>query len=449
MINVEVTARQPGLSAIAFITFVLATCFPYIVAGPVVGWIATGLLCFTMAAMRGKMQLALQTQRGAQAFTLSWLALVIVTLVLDLVAYENRNVLAGSILNLFALMIFIGVFVAALRSDGRSIIQTIVIITLIQSIFAILQFLGSTWAWDFGSTLIEWVPGQSQDAGQQIYSANVAFEDVGRVRGTHLFVHIFNAVQSALVGVCVFMALNPDERELPSGRLRHSVRIAAIIGATALLLSFSRSGMLSLAGALLVTLLIQRSLNKIVTLAIVGLGAAALLYVLDFSNAAQFGRLTVAETDDTNVQTRLEHMKFAWDNFISSPLAGTSVIPNSVTLELPIHSVPFRILNDYGLLGFLPYAITFALIVMMSLNHVRSMQPQRIFWGGASLCLAFIMLAESGTHSSGFMRRDIVHGILFGLLIGQASRAAMLARLKHGNRGTNSGARAFSNTEIA
>lgn len=432
MTRVAVTARQSSLLITALITFVLASCFPYIFLGPVAAWIALGVVCFGLALLRGDVRAALRTQRNAVAFTFSWLALVIVMFVLDLVGYDHRNILAGPILNLLTLLIFIGMFVAALRCEGRAIIQTLVAVTLFQSIIAISQFLGSTWAWDFATNLLQELPGQSQTALEQIYATDVDFADVGRVRGTHVFVHIFNAVQSALVGICIFMAFNPDKRELPPGRLRDSVRVAAITGTIAVLLSFSRSGILALAGTFLIALLIQPSLKKSVPLFVFGLGGLALLFVLDFSNASQFHRIILTPAEDGNAQIRFEHISFALENFIRHPLIGASGIYDLVALEIPIHSVPFRFLNDYGLLGFLPYTLTCAFIVAMSLGHVRSRQPQRVFWGGASLCLVFVMLVDGGTHSSGFLRRDIINGILFGLLIGQASRIATRVRWENG-----------------
>lgn len=377
--------------------------------------------------MHGDILKSLRSQRGMTYFILAWSTLILVTFFLDVAGFPQRNVIAGPLLNLVTLLIFIGVFVSALKSQGRFYIWTIALVAFIQGVISLLQYSGFDWAWEISNIISGLQPFQNvESVGSE--DASLDFENVGRVRGTHRFVHVFNGVQSLLVAICLYMTINSDNQEIPSFILRLSIGVAAIIGALGLLLSFSRSGIAALGIALMISLMIRPRLKKLLIVFAFSLLLIVVLYGVGFGDAKNFGRITANQSDELNVVIRLQQYIYAVNNFLSSPIIGTSGLSNVVELELPIHSVPLRFLNDYGLAGFVLYFVVLIKMVALIHSNLKSGNPQRVFWGGAAICLVMAGLADSWSHSSGFLRKDTVYALLLGLLLGSASGAKVLQK---------------------
>ncbi|WP_332639689.1 O-antigen ligase family protein [Brevundimonas sp.] len=415
-------AVWPVVGAVLF-----AACFPYLVMGVLPAWIVLGLACFLIAAARQEIGAALRLTPGVKAIVLAWLLLVIVSLVLDLVGFATRDVRTGPILNFVTLLMFIGILSGSTHAKAQTVILLLASITLLQGVVSLLQYIGVGWAWSLSSTLVSIVPFQPLAATVSYDAAFEEFASVGRVKGTHVYVHIYNGVNSALVAICTYMAVNPMRSLMPSRKLWLFLRVATLIGAVGILLSFSRSGILAIAGAVALTFLIRPRPVKVVVISLAMILLGAFLYSIDFSGSKQFSRLILAPQYDLNSQVRFDHIRHAIENFLKNPMVGESGVPNAITLELPIHSVPMRYLNDYGAAGLLLYGFIFIAIVAVFLKHMRSGDNARIFWGGAGLCLMLAIVADSWTHSSGLLRRDVVHAVLIALTMGQAARASVRA----------------------
>lgn len=428
--NTKIMIGKPWLSVCALCSFIMASSFPYILFGPLAGWIALGLLCFAVAMVRGEVGRSLRFQRGAKSLVIWWFLLVLAMLVLDIVSYVPRDLRTGPLLSFLTMLIFIGLFAASLRTPSRWVIAVVGSVTLVQGIVSVLQFFGTDWAWDISTTLVRTLPLQPSDPSLAIDMSDVEFSDIGRVRGTHMLVHNFNGVQSALIGVTTYMALNPDKRELPPGRLRLVVQAGVLMGTAGLLLSFSRSGILAVVGAIAMSLVIRPRLSKIVALGVGGVVVLVLLSELGFTSAVQFTRLLSDPQTDYNINVRLDQYAVAFDSFIKNPAIGASGLTSIEQLEWPIHSVPLRFLNDYGLVGFTLYLVIFGVACVIAVDHLISGHPQRKFWGGAAVCLMVAMVADGWTHSSGFLRRDIIGAPLLALLLGQGARAVLWAPLQ-------------------
>lgn len=402
-------------------TLVAAASTPYIVVGPLPLWLGLGIGCFLLGVLERGALGRIRRLPGLRTIISAWVLLVLATLVLDVVGYAERDVLVGPLLSFLTLLVFVGAFLASSRSRPDAILLTILILVLVQALFSFLQYAGVSWAWRFAETLISTLPLQNAAALLQD-GAEVEFGAVGRVKGTHALVHVYNGAVSAIVAICIYVALNPLRGLGEAPWFRTLIKAVALTGAAAVLLSFSRSGLLAITGAVAMAFIVRPGATKLAGVIAGALGLLLILYYLDYSEALQFDRMFSGE-DNMNNRIRLIHMAHSISTFTQSPLAGASGIPGAVELELPIHSVPLRYLNDYGLIGGTLYCCVLGPIVYILVRQIRSPYPELVFWGGVGLCLILALVADSWTHSSGFLRRDIVHALLLGIVLGQVGRA--------------------------
>lgn len=409
-------------------TIIFASCLPYLQFYVAPIWILLGIITLAISLFEKKSINFPWLDIHVKRIIYLWSFTVAVTFSLDILAGPTRNIMSGPILNLFCLLIFIGIIKSSKYFTNKSALLIITTISVIQGTFGLLQFLDIDWAWRLPQNLSVNLPFQPQD--RSISYEDIDFIESGRVKGTHIFIHVFNAVMSAIASIIIFAAFNAHRRqELSKGFIRF-LRFGAVVGAVAVLLSFSRSGMVAIIAAIWLSMLANPSKRKMIALSVWTAILFIFLILLQYDDASQYSRLWSFYGDDANSQARIELIRYALDNFYENPFIGTSGARYSTELDLPIHSVPFRFLSDYGSIGLLCYASVFIALVIAFAAAIRERDEVVRYWGGAGMCLLLAIASDSWTHSSGLLRKDVVGSILSALILGQIARARARSKLE-------------------
>jgi hypothetical protein len=376
--------------------------------------------------------------RDLRALLFWWFAAIVICLCLDLLAADEQWH-SAQVLNLATLATFIGLTAATYRANPGAIALALAATATFQTTLCVLQYLGFDWAWRLWQTVQaiapDWVKVDDYTLANE---AEFTFDASGRVRGSHIYVHIFTAVQSTLVAALIGLTLVPPLSIRNAFMTRLLVQLGAVAGVVGLFLTFSRSGALALviAGGIAVFLGARstRTLGTaVVTVAII----IASIGNLDLSRSNQIQRLVGGQTTSASAsdRMRLEQYEYAWRTFLESPLLGESIMDSSgEELDLPIHSVPLRYLNDYGLVGLSLYGIVFLLLANLFLSRLRRDTGPARPWAVVGLCALAAVASDSWTHSSGFLRRDVFHAILLAALIGPMLACSTESPSRRANR---------------
>lgn len=408
------------------LTLIFASCFPYFFVGPFPAWIFFGVICLLLAALHGYLRPATLKTGPMLVALASWTFLMCTMLLFDAVTTCDRDVLAGVGLTFLTFLTFMGVMAAASYTSSSSTALIVFGCATAQGLVAILQFTGMSWAWLLPDTIAAAFSVVTKVPILEVSELNEwAFERIGRARGTHFFVHVYNGVQCVLVAFCVFVSFHTRDPRL--SRWKIFLQIGAIIAVTGLLLSFSRTGMLSLLCIMMVTLAYRPRIKRVASVTLAASAFLTVLAWLNFDQAAQFARLLSFELQTATNEARVVQFTLAFSNFAASPLMGTSGLSNAETLALPIHSVPLRFLNDYGIFGFILYFCILGGIVIFFFRASRVQDGSISMWGACGLSVVLAIVSDSWLHSSGFMRRDIVHAIMMGLVAGNILAARRMA----------------------
>jgi O-antigen ligase len=370
-------------------------------------------------------------QRLAVPILLPWVLFILVSAQLSAYHGTFAEVAGrGVLLPLATMILFVMCAALAVVVRPRDLIAILGCIAILEGVVALLQFSGFDWAWRLPVTLVSALGG---DPGDPYAVSGVrSFEDLGRVRGTLLFVHKFNPVQGALAAILISILLLGRARTRAAAmvmpRPTPFVIAAALIAVLGMVLAFSRSTILGLGVAIL---LVMWREFRVRTLMIAILGLAVVIVggqLLDLGEARQYGRLFTVGGSDLNDVVRFQQYSHALETFAASPLIGQSAEQQGqeTLIFSLIHSVPLRLLADFGLLGFTPY-----LLVVFGIG--------RVFWAGAKvpeargmamigLAVFIVLMLDSATHSSGLLRADEAQPAFYGVLIGSVLAALPLRR---------------------
>ncbi len=400
---------------------VFSTSFDYIWLGPFPAWLAVvivGLLFGVLFFSKHR----LSTVESFRAITTKILVPAIVFMLIALIidvgrgsfatAFSKRFLLNGSVL-----LALLAATSWAMHVARSFIIHLLALIALVQGMFCIAQFLGSTEAWDFASKLANAYGKVDQDE-----MTNATFALIQRAKGTSLYIHKFTPMQGIIVTFLLTAGIMNFQQKNPLKLKMYFMLPAVTIGLVGMILTFSRSVILGLVISLALLILSQRNFKVLFAVLVMGGSLVLAESYVNIGGGKEFNRLTDVSMSRTTNASRKEHLKYALESFSNSPIFGTSAVGIGHTL---VHSVPLRILVEYGLMGLIPYLVTFIGIY----RFFRSEQklnydiPQVTILTKASIYALIVGLVDSSTHSSGFLIRDVTQGMLFGLFAGMVKQS--------------------------
>lgn len=398
-----------------------AVCADYLWIGPAPLWLEiVGLGGLYALVARGRLARLVDQVRGLVVPVCApWLLFVAVVLVGDwlngsLAASVSRMV----VLNLAALLLLLTAAAWSSNIDRRQLLTIIAVLGFMQGLVGIAQFLDVPGAWDLPAA-IQHLGSRAGDALQSLGD----FDDVGRVRGLHIYVHKFSAIQGMFVA-CLAAATLSGRRVLRQTRLVFVLFAAATtVAVVCLLLTFTRSVLLGLGLALMVaSLALPKKQRGVAVVVICGAAAtvALMAVALDIASSPQFGRLMDYSAADN--AGRLEVWAYALEAFRRSPLIGEGFATGSKYLPIAIHSVFLHILASYGILGALAYALVVGGCALLFFRALRSQDAAVKLSGATGLAVLIVALIDGSTHSSGMLVADVGQPALIGALLGQVIR---------------------------
>jgi hypothetical protein len=419
-------------TAIVAATIVMASSFSYFFLGPIPMWLALGIVGLGFAALYGRLSPIWQMAAELRWTLTVWCSLILISGFLDLFGDMPRDIMGGAMLNLVTLSTFVGLAALATFTDNRRVVAVIITVAAFQALLGIAQFFGSSLAWQLPDLIASVLPMARIEYDVTGDMLLLSFEQVGRVRGSQPFVHLYNQIQALLVSFCLMVALTDNGISFGS-RLRNVAARGAIgLAVIGVFLSFSRSGILAIIASGAVALFLNPKPSRILAASIGGAMILFALVYLGFSDSAQFYRLTQGLDEGNTNLDRFSQYELAWDNFVNNPLIGASGPNGFPDLALPIHSVPMRYLNDYGLIGFVLYMIVFGGVVKLFVRRLKSSSPIVRAWAGCGVSALCVVVIDSWTHSSGFLRRDLLQTVMLGFIAGAMLSAEWRAGLGQG-----------------
>lgn len=415
----------------------MASSFSYFFIGKLPFWLALGAAGLGYGLLHGRMRAAWELSAGLRIVVSIWLLLIFTTGILDLFGYMPRDVAIGPALSFATLIAFLGIFTLATFADNMRVLSAIILITVFQSILAIAQYFGSETAWRFPELLTDLLPFARIEYSDTFDVSLMTFEQVGRVRGSVPHVHIFSQIQEILVSFCIAAMFSKSRFRFRSRLLNMLGWAAVALGSVSLFLSLSRSGIITLLGVTLFALIFNPKPIRIVMALFSASFILAILVYIGLSESAQFYRISQDLGEGTTNIQRLEQYDLAWQNFLNNPMIGASGPNGYSDLLLPIHSVPLRYLNDYGLVGFVLYMLIFGGLVFLFSKRLKSPSPIVSSWAACGFVQLLVVVIDNWTHSSGFLRRDLLHAVILGFVAGamlSSEWRAGLGRTKSGRK---------------
>lgn len=402
------------------IEIALSTGFNYVWIGSIPAWtlwlFPMGAALLVSSSMRRDLDFLLR-QPYTKAIILGWVFFQIVVIVTDSGhGYLYRSFAPVIVYNLLALITMFLVALGAMRTSLRWLIWIMAVFTAIGGILGVLQFLDVAWAWRFPDLIATHFSSMS---ASEIRILNQ--ESGGRVRGTHTLIHKFSAYQGILLAWLVSIAAG-YRRVTSRNRVGFIIfLLLVILGGLSLPMTFTRSAIFGV--GMVMVLISVFSSGRFRAWIIIGVGFALLLTsLLDYRESGSYARLFNLSARTHSISARIYGYQYAWDVFRRSPFLGEGTETGLEYLVKAIHSVPLRILANYGifaLLGYIIVILAFAGAFILT-YRIGSYEAKTVAF--ASIAGLLVGVIDSATHSSGLLRYDIAEPALFGMFLGQCYR---------------------------
>lgn len=306
------------------------------------------------------------------------------------------------VLNVLVLIIGIELYKFAKQDVKLKGHNYLLIVFGLNALVALLQSMKVAGFWEIPEQINSMFNGQVENK-----YFGLDFEFLNRVRGLFLYVHKFSP---AIMVASVFFIFKTY-----ISKKKIIYFCAALFMLYVALLTQTRSILIGLLLGIVISLLFYfKSIKlKIVIMVSLGIGLIYSLnsdlgtYIFERSNISS--SKTLAYTDIY----RMKGINFSIQKFIDNPFIGSSeklYIDNFESLT--VHGVFFRILGDYGALGFISYV---GMMLSVITNIYKS--TTNIFKSLFTVVL-LIFIVDLLTHSSGFLFYDIFQFPFLMLLFG-------------------------------
>ncbi len=398
---------------VLFIIIVNVTSFDYIWLGSFPLWLFFGLVVFYVSMFDNQYRLRFIHIVKTIFFPIifPWIIFIVVVLILETANYFIAESFSNRfLLNSAALFLMVSVATWSSLVRPSSIVYIIALIVLMQGILCIAQYLGVAEA----RTLPD-VISSLFGRKMSFYDSEV-FKDLGRVRGTNMYVHKFNVMQGILVAYIFVVLVNTKQWNNNTSKLNIILLPALAVGLIGMVLTFSRSTIIGIAITIMVVLATSRKNINIFYILVLAIIIVGMISVLNITERKEFNRILKLSPAQAENANRLEHIKYSLNIIRRSPVF-TGEPTAQFNSRVPIHSVALRILVNYGVLGFIPYILVIAGFTVQFLRGVWRGDTTKVF-ALSGICAFIVAIIDGWTHSSGLLMRDICQPVLLGAFLG-------------------------------
>lgn len=361
---------------------------------------------------------------------LPWVMYLVVIVVVD--ASTGALVFSFTdrvLLNIAALLLFVVSAVFGLKCHWRHVLHMVGFLGFLFGVLALAQFAGIETAWRLPEMLslfssVNVIDGLQNTGAITEEDLLLGFEKNNRVRGLDMFVHKFAAYQGIIAAMTIvytlsFWQLMKQRKQFHWGAII-LILLFALVGFLGLLLTFSRAPTLGIVLAIFVTIWYTSLKKKLVTLVVIVLFSGALVamfIMLEMSQETQLSRLITPGDTATSDALRMASILHSIDLFLNNPIFGVG--SNSMFgLDMSTHSVPLRVLSDFGLFGFFFYALVWRALLKNAYLAIRQSDVEIKLIGIVVMAALVVAIMDNLTHSSGLLQRDTAQPALLGLCYG-------------------------------
>lgn len=409
--------------SLLFVLILLSTSLSYMWLGGLPYWLWAVMFALFLIIMPSRARATREIFVSSRwKIILPWVMYVLVIVVID----ASTGALVSSftdrvVLNIAALLLFVVSAVLGLRCHWWHVLYIVGFIGFLFGIVAIAQFAGIETIWELPNVLSSISSVNVNDVLSEKISD---FEAVGRARGLDIFVHKFAAYQGMIAGMVVTLILTSwqllkrDRKASWSSTVQ--IILFALISTIGVLLTFSRSPILGIVLVILATVWYSRGKAKffpIVIFVIMAILLVVFAMAFDITQTNQFGRLINSSDSYQSDSLRIASIIYSIELFLNNPLFGGGSGSMS-GLDISTHSVPLRILGDFGLIGFFFYALVWWALLKNAYLAIRQPDVESKLIGKVVMAALVVAIVDNLTHSSGLLQRDSAQPALLGLCYG-------------------------------
>lgn len=422
----DFSSKNITIATLLFLVVFFSVALSYFWIGPLPAWVGFSTLgLIYLFSNKESLRVLKDTINKVTWFLIvPWIILLIFIAMRDTLAGTIGSSLTDRIgVNAFSLAAMIFVITACRLLSIKISMLIFSFIFFVQGLVGIAQFTGSYTAWTLPDKISAY---SSKDValydtivkGKDARSVSRGFESVGRIRGLHVYVHMFSGYQ----GVGGFFALAFGLLFLSRKQLGFSRYLFAVFGfisALSIVLTFTRSVTLGLIiGTLIIFLYYLRKGRLVSIILLVGLAGIGTLVLLSTGllDASQFTRFYDTGLHNDNDYYRYESIVSTLSAFLSNPILGAGT--GGIDLGLPVHCVPIRMLGDFGILGFIFYAWVWIGIYLLLIKGLKCRLGTVHLIALAAFGALFVAMIDNLTHSSGILQRGNGQAVIFAFAIG-------------------------------
>ncbi len=399
-----------------YLLVILSSCLYYIFLGPFPLWLLFSLLGLAYIIIIKKAAWVTLVYNDNKVIIIGWLLFSVYSFFRDYLGSSGAFD-AGIMLNIFTLVLFLFGLLISFRNSLKSFIFIFAIAILIQSIVAIFQAMGNKFAWSIPDIL-----NFASKGVETKYTIEGKEEFGGRVRGLSTFIHIFSPL---IASASIFFFILVRERIiLFTKKEKIFYNIIAGVSLLAMVLTFSRSVIISGGGIIFISLFFSKATGwaKFRNIVLLIFTLVVVVVVVTNEKIEAYNRITDFGSQYNSDQRRFGSYYYAGQLISQNLFFGVSSF-GTEDFEVAIHSVPLKTMAAYGVVGFLFYLVTIVsfigkIVKGITQNRNSALKKYSLIVG----CWLFVCLVDSTFHTSGILSKNIYEMGIAGALLGNFSR---------------------------
>ena len=410
-------------SIISKFSIVVILCFDYYwIFGVVPFWLICIFLTFLLGYFRNTQLIfskSLLNETSTISFT--WLLFSIYVFGRKLISVSGFD--AEYALNILVVLSVLVAFQIGYRMKTRTFIYLTGISVFIHGIFVIGQVLGQPWAWDFASKIMtskEVITKTTSGIFNERYYKD-AFDAYGRVKGTHVHIHIFSSIIGSLA-IFFFLAISKRLVNFEKKWMNLLMFLIALLGLASLFLTFTRAIIIPAALILILYFFNPKSIVKNIPLLLV-IGSLSLIGTIKLTQSIEFksaNRLLEFGSSNNNAdQVRFTTFRTSFKAISDAPIFGGGIYD----YHTPPHNIFLNLTVKFGFVGLFLYLLALGSLIHFLLRRIWIKGSKKystlVYLLGVVI---FINLFNAMFHTNTYLNKSIYQPMFTALIIGQILR---------------------------
>jgi hypothetical protein len=402
---------------------IVILCFDYYwIAGVIPFWLICTFLAFLIGNF-GKKQhfFSKKVLNETSGIMLTWLVFsiyVFIRKMIDSSGFEAQYSLNFLVISSVAVFFQIGY-----KIKTKTLMYVVGGSILLHGIFVVGQILGQPWAWDFASKLMaskEIITKTTSGNFNEGYYEN-AFDAYGRVKGTHVHIHVFSSIIGSLA-LFFFLAVSKKVVSFRKRRVSVVMFLIALIGLLSIFLTFTRAIIIPATLILFLYFFHPKNISKNIPLLFViifisFIGTTYVTQSIEFKSANRL--LNFGSEDNRADEVRFTTYATSFNAIDDAPFFGGGIYDYHTTP----HNIFLNITVKFGFVGLFFYLLALWSLILFLLKRILMKRSKKhktlIYLLGV---VVFMNLFNAMFHTNTYLNKSIYQPIFTALIIGQILR---------------------------